>query len=138
MGHKHLPEMQAISGLKNPPMFSPAICNYYSGMLVNVHISADSLARQWQSPGRIAALYQDYYAAEPLFSVKALPGAPQDGTISAIGKAGKDDMELFVLGNDEQILLTALYDNLGKGAAGAAVQCANIMLGRPETNGLIY
>lgn len=134
--HKHLPEMKAISGLKKPPLFSPIICDYYSGMLVNIHLPADKLAREWRSPGRLAALYQDYYANEPLFTVKALPGAPADGMIPANGMSGRDDMELFVLGNEDQLLLSAWFDNLGKGAAGAAVQCANLMLGRPETDGL--
>lgn len=136
--HKHLPEMQAISGLKHPPLFCPVVDDYYSGMLVTIPLPAAQLEKAWRSPGKVAALYQDYYQNQPLITVKALAGAPADGTLSAGGLAGRDDMELYVLGNEQQLLLAARFDNLGKGAAGAAVQCANLMLGRPETEGLIY
>lgn len=136
MNHKHLPEMAAISGLKTPPLFTPYICDYYCGMLVSIPLDPELLEKEWRSPGRLAALYQDYYSAEPLITVKALPAVPEDGMLSAMAMAGRDDMELFILGNEQHILLCARFDNLGKGAAGAAVQCANLMLGRPETAGL--
>lgn len=134
--HKHLPEMQKVAGLSAPPLFTPVVADYYSGMLVTVPLPAQKLPKDWRSPGRVAAFFQDYYAGEAMITVKALQGAPADGFLSAVSMAGRDDMELYVLGNDSQILLAARFDNLGKGAAGAAVQCANLMLGRAETAGL--
>ncbi len=134
--HKHLPEMQKIADLKHPPIFMPVVSDYYRGMQVSVPLPASLVAEQWRSPGRLAALYQDYYRNEALINVKALAAVPKDGMLSACEMAARDDMELFVLGNEQQLLLVARFDNLGKGAAGAAMQCINLMLGRKETDGL--
>lgn len=137
MQHKHLPEMKAISGLEQPPVFLPLVADYYSGMLVSVPLQTASLAKGYNTPAAIAAALQQYYRGQPLITVyPAGAVAPEDTMLPANALAGKDNMEIFVLGSEEQILLTARFDNLGKGASGAAVQCINLMLGRGETTGL--
>lgn len=134
LSHKHLPEIQHVAQLAAPPLFVPVLADYYSGMVVSLPLPAEWLAPGWQSRARLAEFYRDYYAGEPLFSIYEEP--PADGSLAANALAGRDDIQLFILGNDEQLLLAARYDNLGKGASGAAVQCLNLMLGRPETAGL--
>ena len=130
--HKHLPEMQVRCGLSCPPVFSPIVDDYYKGMATTVplHLSqlrgVISLHDMWKD------LY-DYYAGQKLVRV-APEGA--DGKLYGAGKAGDDDLTLTVAGNDGQLTVTALFDNLGKGASGAAVQNMNLMLGFEETEGL--
>lgn len=136
MTHKHLPEMKAISGLENPPLFSPVVADFYSGMLVHVSLETTLLSPSCNTPQKVALLLKNYYQSSPFLTVHPAGLAPKDGMIAAGNKAGQDDMEIFVLGNEEQILLVARYDNLGKGASGAAIQCMNTMLGREETAGL--
>lgn len=136
-GHKHLPEMQAATGLALSPLFSPIVANYYSGMLVSVPLPASLLAAEFQAPQAVAELYTKAYQNEPLITVHPAGQTPPDGTLAANALSGKDTLEIFVLGNSEQLLLAARFDNLGKGASGAAVQCLNLMLGRPETAGLV-
>ncbi len=137
MGHKHLPEMQAIAGLLAPPLFCPVVDDYYSGMLVSLAIPTQNFAKGCQSAKELAAFYQGYYANEALIQVHPAQEAPADGTLSAGDMAGRDALEIFVLGSETQILLAARFDNLGKGASGAAVQCMNLMLGFTETEGLV-
>ncbi|MDL2323702.1 N-acetyl-gamma-glutamyl-phosphate reductase [Ruminococcaceae bacterium OttesenSCG-928-A16] len=135
--HKHLPEMQAVAGLTTTPLFNPIVANYYSGMLVSVPLPACLLAKAGATPAQVAQFYTEYYAGQPLIKPQPFGTAPPDGFLPAGALAGQDGMELFVLGNQSQILLAARYDNLGKGASGAAIQCMNIMLGRPETVALV-
>lgn len=135
--HKHLPEMQAVAGLAAPPIFCPVVDDYYSGMLVTLPLPAAALAPAFQSREALAALLADYYAGQPLITVHPAGAAPEDGFISAAEMAGRDSLEIFVLGSENQFLLAARFDNLGKGASGAAVQCLNLMLGLPETEGLV-
>lgn len=128
--HKHLPEMQAVCGLDYPPMFSPMVDDYYAGMLVSVPIMTRLLPKPLL-PQDIRAVYRRHYAGQNFITL-----AEEDGFIAANTLAGYDDMELFVTGNKDRILLTARFDNLGKGASGAAVQCMNIMMGLGEAEGL--
>ena len=124
--HKHLPEMQKYSGLSQPPMFNPIIDNYYSGMLVNIPLRAKSATA-------ILETYERHYQNRPLIKT-----AKADGFLAANSLSGKDNLEIFVNADpaNERVLLTARFDNLGKGASGAAIQCFNIMSGCDETLGL--
>ena len=135
--HKHLPEMQAVSGLAYKPMFNPIVCDYYSGMVVSVPLITRCLSKSY-TPADIHEILSEHYAGEHFVKVMELQGAETlpDGFIAANTLAGTNDMQLFVCGNDDQILLMSRLDNLGKGASGAAVQNMNIMLGVPETKGL--
>ncbi len=131
--HKHLPEMRAFTGLAAPPVFLPTVGDFYSGMAVNVPLHLSQLA-----PGKTAADVRAVYAAlyrGPV--VRYRENADEDGFLSAGRYAGRDCMEISVQGNGERMVLTARYDNLGKGASGAAVQCMNLALGMDETAGLI-
>jgi len=130
-GHKHLPEMKIISGLTNAPVFCPIVSNFYSGMLVTVPLFVSDL-QKGASIETIKNLYSEKYAGP----VVGYTENNEDGFLSAAGLSGKDGMEVSVFGNGEQIILTARYDNLGKGASGAAIQCLNILLGKDETEGL--
>ena len=131
-GHKHLPEMQKICGLTNKPVFTPIVDDYYKGMATTVpfHMS------QMNGVSTLAEVRQklaDYYAGATLVHVA---DALDTAKLYANAQAGKDTLVLYVAGNDEQFTVTALFDNLGKGASGAAVQNMNLMLGFEETTGL--
>ena len=128
--HKHLPEMQAVCGLTTAPLFCPIVAPYYAGMEVTVPLHAAQLGG---SAADVRALYADYYA-DGLVRVAA-PGG-ENGFLSAGAFAGRDDMQLSVEGSDERILLVARFDNLGKGASGAAIQNMNLLLGVSESTGL--
>ena len=128
--HKHLPEMIAVTGLKNKPIFSPVVADFYSGMAVTVSLFADMING---SADDIKKIYKEKYTG-PIVSYAE--NADENGFIAANKLAGKDSMEISVAGNDERILLISRYDNLGKGASGAAIECMNIVFGLPETEGL--
>ena len=132
--HKHLPEMQKICGLHKAPVFLPVVDDYYKGMATTIQLRNDLLA-----PGttaqRVWETLHDHYADAQMVTV-----APFGGTtpmIAGNAMAGKDTLQLIVYGNEEQTAVTALFDNLGKGASGAAVQNMNIRLGLEESTGLI-
>ena len=131
-GHKHLPEMQKICGLTHKPVFTPIVDDYYKGMATTVpfHMSemqgVSTLHQVWQK-------LSDYYAGATMVQVAETTDTAK---IYGNAKAGKDTLTLIVAGNDEQFTITALFDNLGKGASGAAVQNMNLMLGLDETTGL--
>lgn len=133
--HKHLPEMQAITGLQNAPLFTPIVADYYSGMLVTIPLPVSMLSASHQSGEAVAQLLAQYYANSALIRVHDYRLAPN--MLPANALSGRDDLEIFIHGSDTQILLCARFDNLGKGASGAAVQCMNVMLGREETAGLV-
>ena len=134
--HKHLPEMQAVPGLKSAPIFCPIVDDYYSGMEVTVPLRMELLPGV--TPEKVAQALADYYAGEKLFTVHPLGQLPEDGMLAAGGLQGTDRIELYTTASPDgsQILLISLFDNLGKGSSGAAVQCMNIMLGLKETAGL--
>lgn len=128
--HKHLPEMTKICGLKSPPVFSPIVSSYYSGMEVVVPLSAEQVNGSIED---IKTVYGDYYRGS---IIKYCAEADENGFMSAQKLAGYDGMEISVFGNEERITLVSRFDNLGKGASGAAIQNMNIVLGLSETAGL--
>ena len=130
--HKHLPEMTKICGLKVPPVFLPVVDDYYKGMAVSVMLHNSEL-NGVQRAEDVWKKLSDRYAGEPVIHVHPFGW---DGMISANTLAGSDALEVIVNGTAEQTVITALFDNLGKGASGAAVQNLNLMLGLPEPEGL--
>ena len=131
LSHKHIPEMMQVSGLKRKPVFNPYICDFYSGMSVSVPVFLCDL-RAGTSVASLEELYRAQYAGSRFLSVSR----SEDGYIAANALVGSNRMQIFVNGNEEQALLTACFDNLGKGASGAAVQNMNLALGLDEGKGL--
>ena len=128
--HKHLPEMAKVCGLTTPPAFSPIVSSYYAGMEVVVTLFKEQLRGSAED---VKACYADYYKGDV---VKFVENADENGFLSAGAFAGRDDMQIAVFGNDERVTLVSRFDNLGKGASGAAIQNMNIVLGLSETTGL--
>ena len=128
--HKHLPEMMKICGLDNAPVFCPVVGDFYSGMEVTVPLFASDLTGGIEE---IKALYKNYYSSG---LVRFTEEADPDGMLSAAAFSGRDDMSVSVYGNDDRIILVSRFDNLGKGASGAAIQNMNIVLGIDESTGL--
>lgn len=133
--HKHLPEMQAVCGLAAPPAFVPVVADYYCGMqtILPLHMA---LAKA--PAGELARALAGYYAGQSQITVHPLGEVPENGFLASNALAGSDRLEIYCTASPDgsQMLLAALFDNLGKGASGAAVQCMNLMLGLPETAGL--
>ncbi len=129
--HKHLKEMVKITGIKNAPAFCPVVGNFYSGMEVTVPIFKSDLKNGF-TIDKIKELYKSKYTG-PLVTYS---DESEEGFLSAGILSGKDNMIVSVYGNEDRIILVARYDNLGKGASGAAVECLNIVLGNDETKGL--
>lgn len=128
--HKHLKEMVAISGVKAAPTFAPIVAPFLAGMEVTVPLHSSEISADIKGIGEI---YADYYK-EGL--VKFVPNADEGGFLSSAAFSGRDGMQISVFGNDDRIMLVARYDNLGKGASGAAIQNMNLLLGVPEDTGL--
>lgn len=129
--HKHLREMAAVCALTRSPAFMPIVGDFYSGMEVSVPLFADQLSGGIDD---VKALYRAAYAGPVVYCAEA---ADEGGFLSAGALSGRDDMEISVAGNDARILVTARFDNLGKGASGAAIQSMNLLLGLDETEGLV-
>ena len=130
--HKHLPEMQKICGLDNKPVFTPIVDDYYKGMATTVPLHMSQL-NGVSTLAKVRQKLADYYGGQTLVRVA---DTTDTAKLYANAQAGKDTLVLYVAGNDEQFTVTALFDNLGKGASGAAVQNMNLMLGFDETTGL--
>ncbi len=128
--HKHLKEMVKICALEYAPLFSPIVADFYSGMEVSVPIFAEDLTLKKEE---LEEFYRAYYK-EGL--VRFVSSASEDGFLSASAFSGRDDMQISVFGNGERLLLVSRFDNLGKGASGAAIQNMNIVLNVPEDMGL--
>ena len=126
--HKHLKEMVILSGLRVTPFFCPIVSDYYSGMAVTVPLFRKDLKG---SPEDIKQLYQHCYHSAVVHYEEY-----NGSMIAGNSLSGRDDMEITVAGNEDRILLISTFDNLGKGASGAAIQNMNIILGLPETTGL--
>ena len=131
--HKHLKEMKAISGIENAPAFCPIVAPFYSGMEVTVPLFKNML-KSGTTIEDIKNIYKEKYQG-PIVNFKE--NNDESGFISAGAFSGADTMEISVFGNEDRIILTARYDNLGKGASGAAIECLNIVLGQDETTGLV-
>lgn len=130
--HKHLKEMQIISNLQTAPAFCPIVADFYSGMEVTVILFKKDVSASIQN---IKDVYNSYYTNK---LVHFDDMSDESGFLSAAALSGQDDMQLSVFGNEDRIILTARYDNLGKGASGAAIQNMNILMGVDETIGLVY
>lgn len=134
--HKHLKEMKAITGLDREPVFVPVVDDYYSGMIVTLPLFAH-LCRKRISPAELRDVMAAYYEGERFIKVMPFGSESEtDGFFSANAMSGRDDARIYVTGNDDRLLLNACFDNLGKGASGAAIQCMNIVLGCDEALGL--
>lgn len=131
--HKHLREMKAISSLSKEPIFSPFICDYPQGMLVSIALHTGSMNKKY-SPADICEMFKEHYNGSDIVKVREL-GYTQ-GMIAANTFENRDDMEIEINGNDDRIVITSRFDNLGKGASGAAIQCLNIAMGIDEKTGL--
>ena len=127
--HKHLPEMSKVCGLSVSPVFCPIVADFPRGMEVTVSLFADEINIK---PEQIKEVYKTYYTGK----VVRYDDESEGGFLSASKMANSDGMSVAVHGNDERILLTARFDNLGKGASGAAIQNMNVLLGVDETTGL--
>ena len=130
--HKHLKEMQAVTGIDNMPLFSPIVAPFYSGMQVTVPIFKSQLKGGYGIED-IKKIYQDNYTG-PIVTYN--PELENNGFIASNELSYKDSMNIAVYGNEDRIILVAVYDNLGKGASGAAVECMNINIGADITKGL--
>lgn len=134
--HKHLKEMQKITGLHRAPLFSPIIDDYYSGMVVSVPLYTDLMSKK-MTPEALLEYFAEFYKDKPFIQVASKEDAvAASGFIAGNGLSGWDGLKIYVTGNEERIVVTSQFDNLGKGASGAAIQCLNLMLGCDETKGL--
>lgn len=136
--HKHLPEMKKITGLDYEPIFNPYVCDYFQGMTVTVGLHTRLLSKKVTAKD-VQEMFAEHYddcnfiKVAPLMGEGVLPEA----FIPANTMAGTNNMQIFVYGNDDRIMVTSRFDNLGKGASGAAVQCLNVSMGIDETTSLI-
>ena len=130
--HKHLPEMQHVTGIDMPPVFLPVVCDFYSGMATSVPLIS-ALFRKKIGKAELVEMLAGYYKDAALVSV----GREESGFLASNLLRDSNRLELFVEGNDERMTITSVFDNLGKGASGAAVQNMNIALGLEETTGLV-
>ena len=128
--HKHIPEILKICGLSKAPVFSPIVAPFYSGMEVVVSLAYEDFSA---GANEIKKLYSEYYSNG---LVHFNDNADEAGFLSAGKYSGRDDMEISVFGNEDRITLVSRFDNLGKGASGAAIQNMNILLGVDEKTGL--
>ena len=136
-GHKHLPEMQAIAGLKYPPLFTPVVCAVHSGLAVETFLPLPLLAKK-AAPAEIQQRLAEHYAGEKF--VRVLPVESEahldNGFFDITACNGTNRADIFVFGHDQQMAIFTRLDNLGKGASGAAIQCLNLLLGVDESTGL--
>ncbi len=130
LNHKHLPEIVRECGLDNNPVFNPIISDFYSGMCVSVPIFTRLMSKKY-TVNALIEFYTEYYARQNFIKVAKISEVPQ--FLAANELSGTNDLKIYINGNDEQIIIAAVFDNLGKGASGAAVQNMNIMFGFDET-----
>ncbi|MGQ0740814.1 MAG: N-acetyl-gamma-glutamyl-phosphate reductase [Alphaproteobacteria bacterium] len=137
LAHKHVPEMQLHSGLTHLPVFSPSVGRFYRGMITDIPLPLWALPSK-PNVARVHAALAEHYEGEPLVEVASLLQAAEMKTLDAEALKNTDRMKIFVFGNEarRQVRVIAVLDNLGKGAAGAAVQNLNIMIGAKESEGL--
>ena len=137
LNHKHVPEMTKYAGLSQAPLFSPTVVNVYNGEIIFVPLIVRYLKKQL-SAAEIRAVMAEYYSGERFIKVIPFPADDylENGFMTFTKCNGTNNLEIFVFGDQEKILLAARFDNLGKGSSGAAVQDMNIVLGLPENTGL--
>jgi N-acetyl-gamma-glutamylphosphate reductase len=134
--HKHLPEMTKMAGLSDVPIFVPHVADYFSGISLTVPLYR-RLLPGGMTVRNVRAVIEERYRDEPFVHVASADADPESGYLNAGAMSGKNDAEIFITGNEDRIILVARYDNLGKGASGAGVQCMNIMMGISEERGLL-
>lgn len=135
--HKHLKEMKAITGLAKEPLFSPIVADYYSGMVVSVPLYTEYF-KKCKNPKELTEYFAEYYKGEKF--IKVVENGNEDlygGMLAGNSLSGWDGLKVYITGNEERVVVSAQFDNLGKGASGAAVQCLNILMGCEENKGLV-
>jgi N-acetyl-gamma-glutamyl-phosphate reductase len=137
LNHKHVPEMTKFTGLTRPPVFAPTVVNVHSGEIISIPLVVSCLNKVLAA-AEIREVLADYYAGERFIKVMPYPADNylKNGYLTFTDCNGTNNLEIFAFGNKDRILLSARYDNLGKGASGAAIQNMNIMLGIEESTGL--
>jgi N-acetyl-gamma-glutamyl-phosphate reductase len=137
LNHKHVPEMTKITGLTHPVLFAPTVVNVYNGEILSIPLVVPNLKKKLTA-AEIMAVLTEYYAGERFIKVMPYPADDylKNGYMTFTDCNGTNNLDIFVFGNEERILLSARFDNLGKGASGAAVQNMNIILGVDEATGL--
>mgnify|MGYP001014783730 CR=1 FL=1 len=130
--HKHLPEMQYITGISAPPIFTPIVCDFYRGMATCLPLHA-ALFQKKIGKEELIALFEEFYKASGFIKISQ----EKSGFLASNSLADSNGLTLYIEGNDERMTITSVFDNLGKGASGAAVQNMNIVLGLDETEALI-
>ena len=137
LNHKHIPEMQKIVDLSFPPIFSPTVANFYHGELITIPLFTRLLSKKITAKD-LSLFYQNYYSREMFIKVMPYPCDEilKDGFLTITDCKNTNRLEIFVFGNDDRVLLTARFDNLGKGSSGAAIQNMNLKIGAPEEKGL--
>ena len=137
LSHKHIPEMMQVCGLSRKPIFCPIVCDFPQGMLVTVPLHFDLLPGS-TSLASLQAAYADFYAGQKNIHVMPVmgEGVLKGGCLGSNNVVGTNDLNIYVCGNESQAIVAAQFDNLGKGASGAAVQNLNIMMGVDENYGL--
>jgi N-acetyl-gamma-glutamyl-phosphate reductase len=138
LAHKHLPEMQAYTGLTAAPIFQPIVGPFYKGLAVTAYLHPQQFTRK-ATPADVQKILADYYAGEAFIRVAPfdLEGSTDGGFFNVEGNNDTNCVDLFVFGNEERMLVVGRLDNLGKGASGAAVQAMNVHLGVEESRGLV-
>ena len=135
--HKHLPEMKVITGITREPIFIPSVDDYYCGMIVNLPIHTHLMDKK-MSPEELRDVLADHYEGQEFIRVKEYGAESEtNGFLAANCLAGADYAEIYVTGNEARITVMAVFDNLGKGASGAAVECMNISMGLDAGTGLV-
>ena len=135
--HKHLPEMKVITGITREPIFIPSVDDYYCGMIVNLPIHTHLMEKK-MSPEELRDVLADHYEGQEFIRVKEYGAESEtNGFLAANRLAGADYAEVYVTGNEERITVMSVFDNLGKGASGAAVECMNISMGLDAGTGLV-
>ena len=132
--HKHLKEMVAITGIERTPIFSPMICDYKCGMVVSIPLFADKLSKKCGIED-LREIFKAHYEGKPMIKIREADF--EQNMLGANNFDGRDDLEIRINGNDERIVITSRFDNLGKGASGAAIQCFNLACGVEETKSLV-
>jgi N-acetyl-gamma-glutamyl-phosphate reductase len=138
LNHKHIPEMTKIVGLSHPPLFAPTVVNVYKGEIISIPLIVRHLNKQL-SAAEVRAVLAEYYAGERFIKVMPYPADDylKNGFMTFTDCNDTNNLEIFVFGDQDKILLSARFDNLGKGASGAAVQNMNLVLGVDEATGLV-
>ena len=135
--HKHLKEMKELCGIERLPLFSPLTTDYFSGMTVQIPLYTDLMSKK-VSPEEIREVFAKHYEGEKFIKVMPIGADAEKGNVIFSDEmSGRDDLLIYVTGNEDRVVVTSSFDNLGKGASGAAIQNMNIVMGIDEVTGLV-